>query len=232
MYAISAALIFAAVYFIVRNLLPIRNLAAALTDGARAMTPALIILVLAWTIGAIIKNPPAENGVGLANYLADIAKAYQVAPEFLPIAFLIFSALIAFATGTSWGTMAIMIPIAMPIIIAILQSRGLSGVQMVHPVCFTLGATISGAIFGDHASPISDTTILSATGAGCPCLEHVATQFPYALLVMICSAVGYLAGSFCGMSLAAGAGTAAVIFGILLYILGRRARKTSIQYSK
>jgi len=106
----------------------------------------------------------------------------------------LIAALISFATGTSWGTFAIMIPIAMPIAIALAEK---TGANMMNTALTAVGAAIGGAIFGDHCSPISDTTILSSTGAGCPHLEHVETQMPYAIFAMLVSAVGYIfAGIF------------------------------------
>ncbi len=104
------------------------------------------------------------------------------------------SALISFSTGTSWGTFTIMIPIVMPIVVALSQINGIAGPALINASMISIAAVLSGAVFGDHASPISDTTILSSTGAGCPHLEHVATQMPYAIFVAVCSFVGYVAG--------------------------------------
>jgi Na+/H+ antiporter NhaC len=104
------------------------------------------------------------------------------------------SALIAFSTGTSWGTFAIMIPITMPIIAGLAKAKGLPVEGMSHAMFLGVSAVLGGSVFGDHSSPISDTTILSSTGASCPHLEHVGTQMPYALFVAACSIVGFLLG--------------------------------------
>jgi len=104
------------------------------------------------------------------------------------------SALISFSTGTSWGTFTLMISIVMPIIVALSQINGIAGPALINASMISIAAVLSGAVFGDHASPISDTTILSSTGAGCPHLEHVATQMPYAIFVAVCSFVAYVAG--------------------------------------
>jgi len=87
-----------------------------------------------------------------------------------------------------------MIPIVMPIVVALSQINGIAGPALINASMISIAAVLSGAVFGDHASPISDTTILSSTGAGCPHLEHVATQMPYAIFVAVCSFVAYVAG--------------------------------------
>ena len=114
-------------------------------------------------------------------------------PVFLlaSIVFLV-SGLISFATGTSWGTFGIMIPLVMPIVTALGASNnmGLEELQNITFIC--IAAVVGGAIFGDNASPISDSTILSSTGAGCPVLEHIATQMPYAVTIAIAAAISFL----------------------------------------
>jgi len=175
-------------------LLNIVQVGQALTDGIKSMVPALIILTLAWTIGGIIRMGPEDGGLGLGRYLAEVVAAGNFPIWLLPIVVFLIAALISFATGTSWGTFAIMIPIAMPIAIALAEKNGAS---MMNTALVAVGAAIGGAIFGDHCSPISDTTILSSTGASCPHLEHVETQMPYAIFAMLVSVVGYLfAGIF------------------------------------
>ena len=112
----------------------------------------------------------------------------------VPAVVFALSALIAFSTGTSWGTFAIMIPVSMPILVGLSQAKGLPIEAMANAMFIGVSAVLGGAVFGDHASPISDTTILSSTGASCPHLEHVATQIPYALFVAFASFVGFLFG--------------------------------------
>ncbi|MDO4586570.1 MAG: Na+/H+ antiporter NhaC family protein [Planctomycetia bacterium] len=221
MYSIVITILLTTVYFLGRRLMNIRDISESITAGIRSMVPALIILALAWTIGTIIKSSPDEGGVGLASYLAEIVKNYSFPYTLIPVSAFLLSCLIAFSTGTSWGTMAIMIPIVLPIIIAAAEAQHLTGNSLLNAVCFTMSATIGGAIFGDHSSPISDTTILSATGANCPCLEHVATQAPYALTTAISAAVGYSVGCLGGMSLIIGATTALLCFFFLLFLFSR-----------
>jgi Na+/H+ antiporter NhaC len=142
--------------------------------GAGDLLPIAIILLLALALGDV------ANALGTGKYVAGLVSG-NIPPIFLaPLVFLV-SAFIAFSVGSSWGTFAIMIPIAVPIAMTI-------GI----PVPLMLGATISGAIFGDHASPISDTTVLASMASASDHIEHVRTQLPYALLAAGIAAIGFL----------------------------------------
>lgn len=144
--------------------------------GIKGMLPAIYILLLAWTIAALIGQ--LETG----QYLASLVQ--QSLPLFLlPAVLFLLAGLMAFATGTSWGTFGIMLPIAADMTLAIEASLLLPA----------MSAVMAGAVFGDHCSPISDTTILSSTGAACHHIDHVLTQLPYALSVAVVSLVGYVA---------------------------------------
>ena len=138
--------------------------------GTLSMLPAILILIFAWAIGPII-NDDMQTGIYLANLCQDVLQSHS--SVLLPLVLFAISCFIGFATGTSWGTFAIILPIAASL------------AQSTH-TDFTLAiaAVLSGAVYGDHASPISDTTILSATGAGCSAQSHFITQFPY---VNICA---------------------------------------------
>jgi len=142
--------------------------------GAGDLLPIAIILLLALALGDVAQ----ELGTGV--YVANVVSG-NIAPVLLaPLVFLV-SAFIAFSVGSSWGTFAIMIPIAVPIAVTL----GL-------PVPLLLGAAISGAIFGDHASPISDTTVLASMASATDHIDHVRTQLPYALLAAAIAATGFL----------------------------------------
>ncbi len=224
-YTIIATLAVVSAYCLVRRLLVLRELSEAVITGIRSMVPALLILVLAWTIGSVIKSPPADGGVGLSNYLAQLVVDGHFPYWVLPIAVFFLSCFIAFSTGTSWGCMAIMIPITMPIAVAgAAQLYAADLPQQLNAVLLVVGASIGGAIFGDHASPISDTTILSATGAGCPCLEHVATQLPYAAFAAVCAGFGYLVGGLT-QSIVWSAATALAFFVAGLLVLPKLQRR-------
>jgi Na+/H+ antiporter NhaC len=208
-YSIVVTLAVVILWCIRRKLLKTNEISESIIDGVRSMIPALVILVLAWTIGGVIRSAPADGGVGLASFLSQIVKNGSFPFALLPFLVFCCSCLIAFSTGTSWGCMAIMIPVTMPLAMA--AADGLAADAQLGAVLFVMSAAIGGAIFGDHASPISDTTILSSTGAGCPCLEHVATQMPYASFIALCSGAGYLVGGW-SLNLGAAAATTMVLF--------------------
>jgi Na+/H+ antiporter NhaC len=132
-------------------------------EGAKSMLPALLILLLAWVLGGLCKELDTAGTV--ARWTSGCS------PAFVPVSTFALAGFIAFITGTSWGTMAILFPIAVPI--------GSAGGEPV--LLATIGAVLAGSTFGDHCSPISDTTILSSTGSACDHMDHVRTQMPYAL---------------------------------------------------
>ncbi|UCZ52555.1 Na+/H+ antiporter NhaC family protein [Bacillus shivajii] len=161
--------------------LPVKHLGIGLWAGVKSMLPAIYILIFAWTIIEII----GELGTG--EYLATLVDG-NMNLGFLPALLFIIAGFMAFSTGTSWGTFGIMLPIAG-------QMAIVTDVNLLLPV---LAAVLAGAIFGDHCSPISDTTILSSTGAGSHHIDHVLTQLPYALIVGGIAIVGFLILGFTG----------------------------------
>lgn len=145
------------------------ELGAAAWESARAVSEALVVLYLAWTLGS------AVNDAGAADFLAGQLGSWM-SPVWLPAAVFGLAALIGFATGTSFGTMGILIPMVIPL------GLDLTGGQVESVVMLaSIAAVMAGAVLGDHASPISDTTVLSALGSRCELLLHVRTQLPYAL---------------------------------------------------
>lgn len=152
---------------------------STVVSGVRSMMPAIYILLFAWMIIEVI------GAIGTGEYLAHFIHE-NLPIAFLPVLIFLLAGVMAFSTGTSWGTFGIMLPIAANIALAVEPS-------FLMPM---MGAVLSGALFGDHASPISDTTILSATGAGCHLMDHVVTQMPYALLSAGIVAVGFLVFGF------------------------------------
>ena len=143
-------------------------------NGMQKMVYVSITLVLAWSLGATIKN------LGTANYIIQLLSG-NVPVALIPAILFILGACVSFATGSSWGTFAIMMPLAIPMAVSLDAS-----------IYVCIGAVLSGGLFGDHCSPISDTTILSSTGAGCDLVDHVKTQLPYALLNGGITLVGFL----------------------------------------
>lgn len=220
-YAIMITLIITYIYYIARRLFTLSSASTALIDGMKTMMPALVILSLAWTIGGIIKNTPEDGGMGLSLYLSEVFVRGHFPLMLLPFLVFILSALIAFAIGSSWGTFAIMIPITLPIAVGLATSKGLDGSAFLNACSISIGAVLGGAVFGDHASPISDTTILSSTGASCPHLQHVATQIPYAGTVAVISAVSLLLGGIASCSMLVTWIVAAVLFTLAIIFLPR-----------
>lgn len=147
--------------------------------GITKMTQIAIILILAWSLGTVNKN------LGSANYIVNFMKSIDLASGFIPAIAFILGCIISFATGSSWGTYSIMIPIVIPM-----------AFTLNAPLYITIGAILSGGLFGDHCSPISDTTILASAGSGCNHIEHVRTQIFYAIINGILSFIGFLAGGF------------------------------------
>ncbi|RFA36990.1 sodium:proton antiporter [Virgibacillus dokdonensis] len=145
-------------------------------EGAKTMMPAIYILLLAWMIGSIIGV--LETG----EYLAGIVNDASINPALLPFLFFIIAGFMALATGTSWGTFGIMLPIAAEV-------TSITNMEMLLP---SMAAVLAGAVFGDHCTPISDTTILSATGAGANHIDHVMTQLPYAFISALAASIGYI----------------------------------------
>ncbi len=215
-YAIVFTLAASYLYFLGRRLLTLGKSSEAIIDGLKSMVPAILILTMAWSIGFIIKKAPAEGGVGLANFLSEAVVEGQFPLWALPVVVFAISCVISFATGTSWGTMAIMVPIAFPIAHALALQAGFAVEATLNATLISVAAVMSGAVFGDHCSPISDTTILSSTGASCPHLEHVATQMPYAVFLAFCALAGLLVAGlslnpYAGLLTAAACGVVGVV---------------------
>jgi Na+/H+ antiporter NhaC len=159
-------------------------------DGVKAMVIAVTILLLAWSLSAIC------DGLGTAPYLVEVSQQVLSA-RLLPMVVFILAAAISFATGTSWGTMAILMPLVYPLGQQLPLDAGLPAATALHIHLAAVSAVLAGAVFGDHCSPISDTTILSSMASGCDHVDHVKTQMPYALTVAGISALcGYLPVGF------------------------------------
>ncbi|MBW3670981.1 MAG: Na+/H+ antiporter NhaC family protein [Acidobacteria bacterium] len=159
-----------------QRLMPLRELMSGMVEGFKAMLLALIVLVLAWSIGAITES------LHTADYVVGMTEGI-LSPHWVGVLVFVMSALIAFATGTSWGTMAILMPLVVPVAHGIATSAGYAPGSSIY-VGALLGAissVLAGSVWGDHCSPISDTTILSSMATGCDHIAHVRTQLPYAL---------------------------------------------------
>ncbi len=164
------------------NSLGVKKSIESLIEGVKSMVPAIAILVLAWALAGVIEN------LHTASFLASLVPE-NFNPYWLPGVFFVLSALISFATGSSWNTMAVMYPICIPIVIGVSVSNG-SDVDLNYlmPVLLnTISVILAASVFGDHCSPISDTTILSSLATDCNHIDHVKTQMPYAFIVGLIS---------------------------------------------
>ena len=179
----------------------------ATVSGLQSMMPAVLILFLAWALTDLIAT------LKTGEYLAGVVEQSNISPLFLPVMMFVLGGVIAFSTGTSWGSFGILLPIAAEIMIA-------TDINLLLPA---LAAVLAGAVFGDHCSPISDTTILSATGAGCNHIDHVSTQLPYALLAAVISLIGYVT---LGLTGSVWVGLGAVIVALIVTML------TILQWTK
>jgi len=167
---------------VAQRILSLRESLNAWVAGMRAMFLAMVILTLAWSLGQVTED------LGTAQYLAQILSD-TLPLEVIPVLVFLTSAAMAFATGTSWATMAIMIPLIIPLTVTLGGAEGF-GVGGEYSILMgAISSALAGAIFGDHCSPISDTTVLSSTAAACDHLDHVETQLPYAVMVALLSMV-------------------------------------------
>lgn len=178
-------------YYAVTKVLTFAKCMESLTKGFKAMVPAILILVFAWTLCAMMgaKGEGLVDGQvaidGTLNAKAFIQKtisADSIGLAFIPFIFFILACVISFATGTSWGTFGVLLPICL----AVMSGSNSSILYL------AMAATLAGAVYGDHVSPISDTTIMASSGAQCNHIDHVKTQMPYATIVAFVCAVSYL----------------------------------------
>ncbi|MGQ1786583.1 Na+/H+ antiporter NhaC family protein [Saccharicrinis sp. GN24d3] len=162
-----------------------------LVNGFKTMFNAVLILILAWSIASI------TDDMHTASFITETMRSIQLSPYWIPGLAFVFSALIAFSTGSSWGTMAIIYPLILPACWKISMDAGLD-INSALPIFYNVVSTVlAGSVLGDHCSPISDTTILSSLASSCNHVAHVRTQLPYALLVGVVSLfVGTIPGAF------------------------------------
>ena len=186
------ALIINMIYFMVRRSMKFTELMDCLPEGFKQMVPAILILCLAWTIGDVTK------ALGAPEFVADLVSKFGPGlKNFLPAVVFLIAAFLGFATGTSWGTFTILLPIVIPVF-----SGGTPAVDLTvgdlnnNLLMISIAATLGGAVMGDHCSPISDTTIMASSGAQCYHLNHVATQLPYAVTVAVVAFVNYIITAF------------------------------------
>ena len=206
----------AAIMTISQRILTTHETVDAWFGGVRAMLFAMIVLILAWALSDI------SLALHTADYLVSIL-ADSLPAELVPVTVFVLSAITAFTTGTSWGTLGILMPLVIPLCWAVMQVNGVADAEHMHILYSAIACNLAGAVWGDHCSPISDTTVLSSMASGCDHIEHVRTQMPYAMLVgMVAIAVGTIPTAY-GVSpiisILIGSG---ILVGILNFF-GRRA---------
>jgi Na+/H+ antiporter NhaC len=177
-----AGLVTAMALYLPRRLMTPREFIECIVGGISNIVPPMLILILSWSLGGVCRQL-----IGTGLFISGFVSSSQLPLSFLPVLIFIIAALMSFSMGTSWGTFGMLIPI----VAMICETEG-AGVYLIP----ALGATLAGSVYGDHCSPISDTTILASTGADCVHIRHVETQLPYATLVAADCAVGYLAAGF------------------------------------
>jgi Na+/H+ antiporter NhaC len=180
----------AAVMTIAQGILNAQETVDAWYGGVRAMLFAMIVLVLAWALSSV------TEALHTADYLVSILAGSLPAP-LVPATVFILSAITAFTTGTSWGTMGILMPLVVPLTWAVMGVAGMQSPEHMHLLYSAIACNLAGAVWGDHCSPISDTTVLSSMASGCDHIEHIRTQMPYALLVgTVALAAGTIPGGY------------------------------------
>ena len=213
LYGSFGALVIAIIFYLCRRVLSFKDIAACIPEGFKAMVPAILILTLAWTLKGM------TDSLGAKDYVAGLVEGSAAGLKmFLPAIIFVIACFLAFATGTSWGTFGILIPIC----IAAFPEGAIRIVS--------ISACMAGAVCGDHCSPISDTTIMASAGAQCNHVNHVSTQLPYAIT---CAAVSFVAYLAAGLTLSLGIVASgiiswlvglAVMFGVLIFIKNKQKK--------
>ena len=180
-YGSFAAVIFTVIFYLIRRVLSFKSCMESIPEGFKAMVPAIMILACAWTLKTMTDSLGAK--IFISNLVEGSASAFRM---LLPAIIFLIAVGLSFATGTSWGTFGILIPIVLSVF----------GANSGNITIVAISACMAGAVCGDHCSPISDTTIMSSAGAQCNHINHVSTQLPYALTVAGVSFVSYVIAGF------------------------------------
>ena len=212
----TLTVVFTLIYYACAKVISFKDMMESIPQGFKSMVPAILILTFAWTLSGIMGAKGGE--LDARAFVEAHLTADSMVHGLFPVVFFLVAAGVSFATGTSWGTFGILIPIAVSIL----------GTEANAITLLTVSACLAGAVYGDHVSPISDTTILASSGAQCNHVDHVRTQLPYASIVAGVCAVGYLATGFIatkasyGVTIVSALGIggiilAAIIVGVMFY---------------
>ena len=202
------ALVFTFIYYFLRRSMSFRDMMGCIPEGFKAMVPAILILTFAWSLKAM------TDSLGAKFFVRDFVKASASGMQmFLPAIVFLIGCLLAFATGTSWGTFGMLIPIVQGVF------------SMDNPLAIVcISACMAGAVCGDHCSPISDTTIMASAGAQCDHVNHVSTQLPYAITCAAVSFVSYIIAGFVPNAFIALPVAVVLMLGVLFVVSKRSAR--------
>lgn len=211
LWASLLGLVLAILLAVGQGLLSLRQSLEAAVLGFKSMLMAVVVLVLAWSLGQVCTD------LATARFLVG-AVGPHLQPGLIPAVVFTVAAAVSFATGTSWGTMAIITPLAVPLVLAVAATPN----HQHFLLAGTVAAILGGAVFGDHCSPISDTTIMSSMASGCDHVDHVRTQLPYALLgAAVTFVIGYLPDILTDLPSWASMPAGAVVIAAWFYLVGR-----------
>ena len=213
--------VLAAVFLSVgQRILSLKETMDAWYGGLKSVLLVMIILTLAWALGAVASD------LKTANYLVSIL-GNALPPAVLPAILFVIAAAVSFAVGTSWGTMGILMPLAVPLVWTVLQNNGMANPENFYIMYATVGTVLAGSVWGDHCSPISDTTIISSVAAGSDHIDHVRTQIPYALTVGAAALLLGLIPSGFGVSPWITLPIGAVVLVGVLFVFGKKVEDGS-----
>ena len=207
-FATSITIIFMALLYLPRKVVSFKEFMNSLVEGAKLMLPAILILTFAWTLKGMGDN------LGIADFVNGTVGSNATASIFIPAIMFGIALFLAFSTGTSWGTFSILVPIVVSMF------AGADDKMMVIAV----SAVLAGAVCGDHVSPISDTTIMSSSGAQSNHINHVSTQMQYAMVVAVVCVIGYIIAGICKNWLITLLLSAALLVAVLLFINAREKK--------
>ncbi len=211
--ASALGVVMASLLALSQRLLPLREVVDVATSGIKAMMPAALVLILAWSLQGVCEK---------LNTSQFLIHHVSFTLSFLPAAVFVLAAVVGFSTGTSWGTMGILIPLTIDYACGMAVEASLSQHDVREVLASSVGAVLAGAVFGDHCSPISDTTIMSSMASGADHVDHVRTQLPYALVVAaIALVVGYIPSGF-GVSPAISLPLGLIAVFLVILIFGRK----------
>ena len=206
-----AALICALVLYIPRKLVTFREFMSGITAGVKLMVSAVMILSLAWSLSGVCREM-----IGTGEFVSGLVAGSNVSLSILPAIIFAVAAFLSFSMGTAWGTFGILIPI-----VSMICEGSAEGAAILIPA---LGATLAGSVYGDHCSPISDTTILSSAGAKCEHIRHVETQIPYATMVAAICFVGYIIAGFVRNPWITLAASVVMLLGVIAFLVYKQKK--------